>query len=135
MGKDRKPLGTLAVVALAAILLSAVALAVDVDAARGGKGKGGGPNGGAYTLSVSPNPAPYGTSAFVFTGTGYAPNSSVRLSVSGMLCCGILTTQSDGSFSHTWNRVLMPGTYTTATAVPKGNDWTLGAQTTFTVTP
>jgi hypothetical protein len=44
MGKDRKPLGTVALVALAAILLSAVALAVDVDAARGGRG--GGPGGG-----------------------------------------------------------------------------------------
>ena len=90
---------------------------------------------GSYAVSVSPNLAPYGTNTFVISGTGYKANSVVSVGVGGMLCCGMVPTDSSGSFSYTWNRTLMPGTYSVGVARLRGSSWVPAASTTFTVTP
>jgi hypothetical protein len=127
---DKKRLGLWAPILVLAAALVMLAVSTDAaDAARGGNG------GSSYTVSVSPNPAPYGTSAFVISGSGFKANSVVSVNVSGMLCCGMSYTDSSGSFSYTWNRMLMPDTYSVFVARLRGNSWVPAAMTTFTVTP
>ncbi len=104
MGKDKKPLGTLAVVALAAILVSAVALAVDdVDAARGGKGGGGGNT--APTISVSPGTVANG-GYITISGSGFKTNTSVQVGVTGYIPFYAATTDGSGSFSFAYPRAV-----------------------------
>jgi len=133
-----KSLGIVAGVALLALMFSALAaspgLAVKPDhAGQQANGNGGGKH-SSYTVSVSPNSAPYGTDAFVISGSGYKANSVVSVNVGGMLCCGMVSTDSSGSFSYTWNRLLLPDTYTVAVARLRGSSWVPAAMTTFTVT-
>ena len=140
MGKDRKPLGMQAVVALAAILLSAVALAVNVDAARGGKGGGGGkPSNGSATLVVSPNPVPAGT-AITISGSGYKADSRLLVGVMGYIPWDEVTTGSDGTFAFTYQRtadptVFPPGTYYVEAKRESNKGMVTAASTTFTVVP
>src|SRR5437773_11728206 len=107
MAKDRKPLGILAMLAVSAILVSAV-VAVHADAARGA-GKGGGKHGGSTptpstaTCSVSPNPATE-QQVVVITGSGFAANGSVGITVSGSggTQMGFAMTNDSGAFSREW---------------------------------
>jgi len=116
MGKDRKPLGTLAVVALAALLLSAVALAVDVDAARGGKGGGKGHNGGGTTYTgtctVTPNPLT-GWEVGRLSGAGFPAYAGFGITIrseSGNVAGMFATADASGNFSR--NIQGWPGTNT-----------------------
>ena len=121
MAKDRKPLGILATLAVSAILVSAV-LAVNADAARGA-GKGGGKNGGGSTpppstatCSVTPNPATQ-QQVVVITGSGFAANGSVGITVSGSggTQMGFAMTDEFGAFSREWT-ASWPGTETVSAA-------------------
>jgi len=121
MAKDRKPLGILAMLAVSAILVSAV-LAVNADAARGA-GKGGGKNGGGSTpppstatCSVTPNPATQ-QQVVVITGSGFAANGSVGITVSGSggTQMGFAMTDEFGAFSREWT-ASWPGTETVTAA-------------------
>jgi len=121
MAKDRKPLGILAMLAVSAILVSAV-LAVNADAARGA-GKGGGKNGGGSTpppstatCSVTPNPATQ-QQVVVITGSGFAANGSVGITVSGSggTQMGFAMTDEFGAFSREWT-ASWPGTETVSAA-------------------
>lgn len=135
MGKDRKPLGTLAVAALAAIMLSAVALAVDVDAARGGKG-GGRPNGGSPTLTVTPNPVLVGSPSIVISGSGFSGGEDLEIGVMGMTPSVFLTTDGSGSFSTTyspWGGFTMEGNGTAVALSTKGHTLNTRASTPFKV--
>jgi len=107
-----KPLAFLAVVALAAVLISAV-VSVDVDAARGagkggGKGKPGGGTPSTATCSVTPNPVPL-YDWITISGSGFAPNTSYGYSMNGWL--GFVATDATGSFS-TFAQAPMRGTVT-----------------------
>ncbi|TMF11962.1 MAG: hypothetical protein E6I38_04170 [Chloroflexi bacterium] len=121
MAKDRKPLGILAMLAVSAILVSAV-LAVNADAARGA-GKGGGKNGGGSTpppstatCSVTPNPATQ-QQVVVITGSGFAASGSVGITVSGSggTQMGFAMTDEFGAFSREWT-ASWPGTETVTAA-------------------
>ena len=121
MAKDRKPLGILAMLAVSAIFVSAV-LAVNADAARGA-GKGGGKNGGGSTpppstatCSVTPNPATQ-QQVVVITGSGFAANGSVGITVSGSggTQMGFAMTDEFGAFSREWT-ASWPGTETVSAA-------------------
>jgi len=121
MAKDRKPLGILAMLAVSAILVSAV-LAVNADAARGA-GKGGGKNGGGSTpppstatCSVTPNPATQ-QQVVAITGSGFAANGSVGITVSGSggTQMGFAMTDEFGAFSREWT-ASWPGTETVSAA-------------------
>ena len=142
MKTERKPLGTLAILALAALLISAVALAVDVDAAKGGKGGGGGSgvchgkkcNGGGDTTTgtvmVTPNPVPLGSQSVDISGTGFRANEYLVVSLPGA-CCDIgATTDASGAFSVIFYRNFdWPSTYT----VEVQRNGVTVATTTFTV--
>ena len=129
MGKDRKPLGALAVVALAAILLSAVALSVDVDAARGGKGKGKfGET--TPTLSVSPNPVPLGTNITI-SGSDFEPNQTVLINTSHFN--PEVVADVNGSFSFVYDYQYGPGNASVQAFVLQGGDWVMVASASFTI--
>jgi hypothetical protein len=122
MTKDRKRLGLLALIAVSAILVSAV-VAVHADAARGAGGKGGGKHGGGSTptpstatCSVSPNPATE-QQVVVITGSGFAANGSVGITVSGSggTQMGFAMTDEFGAFSREWT-ASWPGTETVTAA-------------------
>jgi hypothetical protein len=104
MGKDRKPLGLLAVLAVSAILVSAV-LAVNADAARGA-GKGGGKHGSGTTNTgfcvATPNPLALGADVTI-SGSGFPANSSIgyTLSSSSATGAGWVVTGDTGDFSLT----------------------------------
>ena len=121
MAKDRKPLGILAMLAVSAILVSAVVV-VNADAARGA-GKGGGKHGGGSTptpstatCSVTPNPATQ-QQVVVITGSGFAANGSVGITVSGSggTQMGFAMTDDSGSFSREWT-ASWPGTESVSAA-------------------
>ena len=121
MAKDRKPLGILAMLAVSAILVSAV-VAVHADAARGA-GKGGGKHGGGSTptpstatCSVTPNPATQ-QQIVVITGSGFAANGSVGITVSGSggTQMGFAMTDEFGAVSREWT-ASWPGTATVTAA-------------------
>jgi len=104
MGKDRKPLGLLALLAVCAILASAV-LAVNADAARGagkGSGKGGGnpPPPATGTCTATPNPVALGTDVTI-NGSGFAAKASIgfTLSSSEGAAGGWVITDDTGAFS------------------------------------
>ncbi len=132
MSKDSKPLGAVAVVALAAILLSAVALSVHVDAARGGKGSGrwAGVNGATPTLTVSPNPVPVGTNITI-TGTGFEPNQTVLINTSHYN--PEVVADTDGSFSFVYDYQYGTGNASVQAFVLEGNDWVMVASASFTI--
>src|SRR6266540_4305098 len=96
MGKDRKPLGLLAVVALAALLFSAV---VAGDALAG---KPGSADATGATLTVSPSPAPLGTDTLTISGSGFRANSMVYINVAGSFPMDGATTDGSGAFSLVW---------------------------------
>ncbi len=132
MGKDRKPLGTVAVVALAAIMLSVVALAVHVDAARGGQGKGNRFEGTntAPSLTVSPNPVPLGTNITI-DGAGFEPNQTVLINTSHYN--PEVVADADGSFSFVYDYQYGPGNASVQAYVLQGNDFVMVASASFTI--
>ena len=109
-----RPLAYLAVVALAAVLISAV-VAVDVDAARGGAGgggKGGKPGGSTATLTVSPNPATVGTTSIVISGSGFGANQALMVGPRGMIPTAFITADGSGAFSINYGgSFYTPGNY------------------------
>jgi hypothetical protein len=115
------PLVFLAAVGLAVVLISAV-VAVDADAARGAGGKGKGKPGGSTpppstaTCSVTPNPATL-QQVVVITGSGFAANGSVGITVSGSggTQMGFAMTDGFGAFSREWT-ASWPGTGTVTAA-------------------
>jgi len=132
MGKDRKPLGTLAVVGLAAILLSAVALAVDADAAGAGKGSRGGGHTTA-TLRVSPSPAA-NYSYITISGSGFRANTSIQVGVTGYIPFYAATTDGSGSFSFAYPRpVGGPCTCSAEAWGQSGGKFAMLANASFTV--
>jgi hypothetical protein len=132
MGKDRKPLGTLAVVAFAALLLSAVALTGPTLAGKPGTADAGGP-----TLSVSPNRVPFGATSIVISGSGFRSNQTLDVGVAGGIPSYRLATDGNGSFSLTYT----PGSGSFSTASPynafagkfKGHTMVILAMAPFTV--
>ncbi len=110
MGKNRKPLGLLALLAVSAILVSAV-IAVDADAARGA-GKGGGKHGSGTTntgsCAVTPNPATL-YSSVTATGSGFPADTTLGFSYEGS--AGFVISDSTGSFSRSFD-ALWAGTNT-----------------------
>jgi hypothetical protein len=127
---DRKPLGTLALVAVTAILLSAVALAVNVDAARGGKGGGGT---STASLTVSPNPVPAYTHPTV-SGTGFKAGETLLVGIPGDWSFTRITADSGGAFSFVYTaRELSPATYTMeAWGQANSGKWVFRASVTIT---
>jgi hypothetical protein len=139
-----KSLGIVAVVALAAILLTALAtspaFAGKPDHANGGNGNGntekckGGPKkcsqAGTEELTVTPNPVPLGSQSVEISGTGFAPNQDFGVYVFSV-CCGMLaTSDSNGDFTVTFYRDFdWPSSYT----VNVYSSESLVATTTFTV--
>lgn len=133
MGKDKKPLGALAVLALAGILLSAMALAVNVDAAKGGNGKGNGAS--PPTISVTPDPVLVGSASVVISGFGFGSNEALEVGVMG-LSSVFLTTDGDGNFSTTYSPYrgfTMEGTGTAVAISTRGQDLQILASDTFSV--
>jgi len=109
MGKDGKPLGTLAVVALAALLLSAVALTGPTLAGKPGTADAGGP-----TLSVSPNRVPFGATSIVISGSGFRANQGMQVGIWGGIPSYYVVTDGNGSFSLSYT----PGSGSFDTASP-----------------
>ncbi len=101
MGKDRKPLGLLALLAVCAILASAV-IAVNVDArganASGKKGGGGGTTSTA-TCSFTPNQIALGAST-TFSASGFPANTVVGVTVSWSTGQGSFFFVADGTGSY-----------------------------------
>jgi len=100
MGEGRKPLGLLALIAVSAILVSAV-IAVNADArganANGKKGGGGTP---APTGACSVTPSTVAQWDIVtITGSGFWANSWMGFSVNGSM--GWVQTDGSGSFTAT----------------------------------
>jgi len=131
MGKDRKPLGTMAIVALAAVLLSALAFAVDVDAARGGKGGSGGRT--TATLSVSPQPVANG-GYITISGSGVGANTTIQVGVTGYVPFYAVATDGSGSFSFAYPRpVGGPCTCSAEAWGQSGGKFSMLANVSFTV--
>ena len=104
-------------------------------AAKGGNGKGPNSSSTSTPLTVSPNPAPYGTNTFVISGSGFKAGQMDWLTIGGLICCSMVTMDSAGAFSYTYNRLLDPGTYDVYLFDTSTNSWTLLAATKFTVAP
>ena len=133
MGNDRKPLGLLALVAVSAILVSAV-IAVNADArganANGKKGGGSTPPPNTATCSVTPNPAAR-WSAVTISGSGYGAFNTVGITVrdsTGNVFGTWANADDQGNFSTTYNTVWL-GTNTVSAAGGVGS-----ATCTFEVT-
>jgi len=134
MGKDRKPVGTLALVALAAILLSAVALAGDADAAKGGKG-GGANNGSTATVWLEPAASTYPAYGYQFEvrGSGFNPNSAVYISLTPNGFTSNVGADNNGNIAFSWSTGA-PGTYTFAAYQDfQGHRYTVNASVSFQV--
>ncbi len=132
MGKDRKPLGLLALVAVSAILVSAV-IAVNADAARGAGRGGGKPSGSSATLTVSPNSVPLGATSVVISGSGFGPNQTVYINT-WFLPQPAATADGDGFFSITYSHTFdTPGSGSMEAWVDKGNSMVRLATTTYSV--
>lgn len=135
MTGQRKPLGTLAVLALIGVLLSAVALAVEADAARGGNGNGKKIGATVATLSVTPDPVLVGSSSLTISGSGFNSNEALEVGVLG-LSSVFLTTDAEGSFSTTyspWGGFSMEGTGTAVALLHRAQDVQTLASATFSV--
>jgi hypothetical protein len=103
MGNDRKPLGLLALLAVCAILASAV-IAVNADAARGA-GKGGGKHGGGTpptytgTCAAAPNPVTLWDYVTI-SGSGAAPKDAIGYTLvdAGGTSAGWVIADDTGNF-------------------------------------
>ena len=129
MSKDRKPLGAVALVALAAILLSAVALDFDVDAAKGGNGNGKNERSVA-ALTVSPNPVPLGTNITI-SGSGFDAFQTVLINTSHYN--PEVVADVNGSFSFVYDYQYGPGNASVQAFVLQGNDWVMVSSASFTI--
>ena len=140
----RAPRGAI-LLALTAILMAAfLVLASSTEAAPGGKGKGGGKGGGSDSTSsassaslalqsasatLSANGQSYG-----ITGSGFAPNSIVYLSIHEPTCCGATSVGTDANGNFWFSRSTEgPGTYTVNASVLKRNKVVLVASISFAV--
>lgn len=92
-----RPLGFLAVMALAVVLISAV-VAVEADAARGGGGKSHKGGGTTASLTITPDPVPLGSATITISGSGFAANQDLILNT-GVGPQPWVTTDGSGSFS------------------------------------
>jgi len=109
---NRKPLGLLALIAVSAILVSAL-VAVNVDA-RGANANGKKGGGATTTGTCWFNPNPVGSGQTVTTnGSGFPANSTIGVTVSGPFgtSVGFIQSNEAGGFSYD-GTTGSPGTYT-----------------------
>ena len=124
-----RPLAFLAVVALGAVLISAV-VAVDAQASKPESASASGP-----TLTVSPNPAPVGTDTFLITGAGFTPNKDVMIDL-GVFPMYTVTPDGNGAFSLnfvSWSGGFYAGEFSAKALKYRGHNLVTVASTTFTV--
>lgn len=140
-----KSFGIVAVVALSALMLTAIAtspaLAGKPDHANQGNGHGGGGqckggpkkcggDTGTEQLTVTPNPVPLGSQSVDISGTGFGADEYLVVTLPGACCDMGATTDANGDFSVTFYRNFdWPSEYT----VEVFRDGIAVASTTFTV--